>query len=247
MNSTRILAFAVVTAFPAGLFAQIKPTVAISVPTATPVIKSVTLADVAGLPGTGVSGTTSIGSPPYICGCIVAKGTAPAMTVHFGDGSVHAPAMQAGFSLSHDVPHSLTIALNGADIFGLLCNGKGSLRASPNFAGLGASSDKYRWELRESGKVVKTGYGSGGGEGIIIDDGSHTAGEMQFGITDHGVITLYHGTHMLVITPEATDIGAKTGGSLQFKDLGVRAGGVTEFTVISPALVSGVQPPGSRQ
>ena len=245
MISSRFVALAVVAAFPFSLLAQVRPVYPVYAPPPSLVIKSVKVSDVTAAPGTVITGTTGIGG--MIC-CIMAKttsGSSPSMVVHFGDGSVHSPALQTGLRIQHDVAHSLTIMLNGTDIFSVQCDGKGSLKASADFAALGASSGGYKWELSENGKAVTSGHGSGGGEGIVIDMG-HDVSDMQFGITDRGVMTLYHGSHTLVITPDATNIGAKTGGYLRFQDLGVRAGGVSEFSLVSPALVSSVQPPGSR-
>jgi hypothetical protein len=242
MFRNRFFAFAVVTAFPAGLLAQLKSPVPVSAPTASSVIKSIPVSGFTGLQGTTVT-PASVNS---IC-CGIARATGgggPSVTIHFGDGSVHVPALQTGLGIAHDVPHSVTVALNGADIFGVQCDAKGSLKVSPNFVALGGSSAGFKWELRDAGKVTGAGRSVGS---IAIDNGGQSADAMSFGITDHGVMTFYHGTHTLVIIPDATDIGSKTGGYLRFEDLGLRAGGVSEFTILSPSLVSDLQPPGSRQ
>jgi hypothetical protein len=250
MFRSRFFAAAVVAAFPASLFAQLKPAVSISVPTASSLIKSLSIGDITGSPGTTVSSTTSFaGDSCMPSQCVIARaatGGAASVKMHFGDGSVHVPALQTWISLSHEVAHSLTLSLNGSEFLGLLCNGKGELKASPRFTALGGSTGGYKWELRESGKFVKGGHSSGDDAGIIIDDGSHAVGAMLFGITDRGSITLVHGVHTLLLTPDASDIGSKTGGYLRFEDLGLRTGGVSELAINSPAIVSSVQPPVSR-
>ncbi|HZI99099.1 MAG TPA: hypothetical protein VFD22_00465, partial [Gemmatimonadaceae bacterium] len=143
------------------------------------------------------------------------------------------------------VPHSLTVSLNGSDLLGLLCNGKGTLTATPKFTAIGATNSGFSWQLLDGGKVLKSGHGSGGGEGIVIDMGGHVAGVMQIAVSDHGVISIEHGTQKLVIASDTKDaIGAKTGGYLKFEDLGLRVGGTAEFAILNTVLKSGVQPPG---
>jgi hypothetical protein len=169
------------------------------------------------------------------------------VTLHLKSSGQRATEFRTGLIVSHDVEHSVELSLNGADIFGLLCNGHGVLTASPHYVALGAANQGFSWAIFDGAKVSKSGhssgepvsYGSGGGEG-------HSAmGPMELALSDHGVIEVVHSGQRLVITPDdKSAIGAKTKGYLSFEDLGLRVAGPSSFALVKPSLKFGVQPPG---
>ena len=240
-----LIAFAVVAVLPALASAQIKAPTGISVPTATATVKLLTGSDIA--PTTGTSIAPSASYLGITCGtqpCLVARaaaGAQPAVSMKLAAAGVDATEFRTGVIFAHDVPHSLTLSLNGADIFGLLCNG--FIEATPRYGALGAANG-FSWQVFDGSKLVKSGHSNG--EAVNFGAVPMAMGSpMQIAISSKGAFEVVHGTiRILIAADDKAAIGAKTGGYLRFEDLGLRGGGVSEFAVVAPSLKFGVQPPG---
>jgi hypothetical protein len=202
--------------------------------------KIVALPDFSTTSGTALlQAATYLGSSCGGAGCVVAKassGANLAVAIHLGGAKLPASELRTGLLISHDVAHSLDVALNGVDILSLQCNGVHSLTVIPRFSGLGAQTSAFTWELLDGGKVIKAGSGTAAGDGITIDLMS-SGGAMQLVVSNTGVMSIEHGTQRLVLTPDAkSGIGAKTGGAVRFEDLGLRVAGPQEFAVMNTVL-----------
>jgi hypothetical protein len=209
----------------------------------------VTAANISALGGTVTSSSPNFLGAACGAGCVIATASAgqkPSVALHLKGIGAHATEFRTGLLVSHDVAHSVEVTLNGGDIVGLLCDGKGALKVSPHFATLGAAPG-FSWAVFDGVKLVSKGHS--GGEAALIGSGAaggHAAmAPMELAISDRAVIEIVHGGQRLVITPDdQSSIGAKTKGYLPFDDVAVSVGGPSSFALVKPNLNFGLQPPG---
>ena len=242
MRISRQTVFVVMLALPGMVNAQVKsPAVSTDVPNTAPVFTKITVSDIAAMGGTSLSPSAEYQG--FGCGsdgCIVARAAAggqPVISMRLGGGKVRATEFHTGIVISHGVQHSLKVSLNGGDIIEILCNGRGSLQAMPNYAALGASNVGFGWQVYDGAKLLNSGHSAG--EAVKFDVMAHTAvtAPMELAISDRGVLEIVHGASRIVLTPDDREgIGAKTNGYVTFEDIGLRVAGPAEFAVVNSTL-----------
>jgi len=237
-----IRVLAVAAAFvPLTLCAQTKPTITSTTTVNLSLLKPVMQAEM-----TALSGTTLSSAPTYFnvgCSagaCTVAKGTATAtgVTMPLGGSKVAATQVRASLLTPHGIDHTLFVSLNGAEILNAICSAAMELKLAPNFKSVGALNNGFTWELYEGGKLVKSGKSAGEALALNMGGQVNMASQYDFTVYNHGVIEILHGANQrIVLTPlDQANIGAKTGGSLRFEDLGLRVAGIDQFAIVAAGL-----------
>jgi hypothetical protein len=223
---------------PALLGAQIKPTVT-STTTNLALLKPVLRTDMLALSGSSLSTvTTYFDKGCDTGGCTVVKATtAPGVSIPLGGSSVPATQLRATLLTPHGIDHTLYVVVNGSEILNALCNSAMELKLLPNFKAMGATTNAFSWQVFEGGKLTKNGQSIGDAFTLNLGGPVSMANLYDFTVTSHGTIEILHGTLRIVLTPQnSSGIGAKTGGSLKFEDLGLRVAGVDQFAIVSAGL-----------
>jgi hypothetical protein len=235
MNLRITVAIAALT--PAVMFSQTMP---VSPVPGALVKKTLPTTSISGATGTRVSSATTYMGATCGTSCLVATGVGggPGLNVHFGDGSVKVEEVRTALVVPHEKAHSLRLLLDRSEILGVQCDAHGSLRATPDFQPLGATSKGYKWAIFRGSTMLKSGHSDGGT--FNWDGDGHTAGAMQLAVFSDVTLEISHGTDRLVMTSDdGSAIETRTGGSLRFNDLGIKLSGVSDFALTS-AQIQGV-------
>lgn len=172
-------------------------------------------------------------------GCIVARGTNKRnvrVLIRPGDPEIKLEEIRTTLVIPHGQPHSVQLTLDDAELVGLLCDGHEAISAFPKFRAMGAVQRGFKWARFEGSRMVASGHSNG--ESIKWDgDGKAMMGPMQLAVFSDGTVEVTHGTQRTVMTSDDSAlIEQKSGSSLQFRDVMIRAADVPEIAIVSTNL-----------